>query len=313
MKHHKTMIMRLLLAVTLLVSLSWSSFAQSGTPPEGIDFSVLTEDSPQSAISLQSGYKAALQTSWHSLYSNSAVKWAGIYSDQWLACSATTFSVKAPYCSYLVTCPLALDAIGGKSLTFDLKVPSLKGNSPFRILLINKSGETLKTLYEHQYAKQDFTPTSVSIPTGLTGVGFIAFVNEGSPGNLASYYLKNIELKAPSTEVAISYNPAEGLTFSEVAAGEVGATKELEIFIQNFTGTPEATLTGINKEDFLLKPLFGGLTATGGKLSVTFVPKSGNPDITAFVTVVAGKTKVEIPLKASASGARAKVKVSAMP
>lgn len=313
MKHHTTMIMRLLLAVTLLVSLSWSSFAQSGTPPEGIDFSALTEDSPQSAISLQSGYKAALQTTWKSLHSNSAVKWAGVYSDQWFACSATPFSVKAPYCSYLVTCPLALDAIGGKSLTFDLKVTSLKGSSPFRILLINKRGETLQTLYKHQYAKQDFTPTSVSIPTGLTGVGFIAFVNEGSPGNLASYYLKNIELKAPSTEVAISYNPAEGLTFSEVAAGEVGATKELEIFIQNFTGTPEATLTGINKEDFLLKPLFGGLTATGGKLSVTFVPKSGNPDITAFVTVVAGKTKVEIPLKASASGARAKVKVSAMP
>lgn len=62
MKHHKTMIMKLLLAVTLLVSLSWSSFAQSGTPPEGIDFSVLTEESPQSALSLQSGYKATLET-----------------------------------------------------------------------------------------------------------------------------------------------------------------------------------------------------------------------------------------------------------
>ena len=113
--------------------------------------------------------------------------------------------------------------------------------------------------------------------------------------------------------MAISYNPAEGLTFSEVAAGEVGATKELEIFIQNFSGTPEATLTGINKEDFLLKPLSGGLTATGGRLSITFVPKNGNPDITAFVTVVAGKTKVDIPLKASATGASAKIKVSAMP
>lgn len=48
-----------------------------------------------------------------------------------------------------------------------------------------------------------------------------------------------------------------------------------------------------------MKPLSGGLTATGGRLSVTFVPKNGNPDITAFVTVVAGKTKADIPSRPS--------------
>lgn len=313
MKQLSSIPLRLLWAMTLLVSLAWAGWAQSGTPPEGIDFSSLTEDNPQTELSLTSGYKGALETTWHSLYSNPSVKWAGVYSDQWFACSASNFSVKAPYSSYLVTAPLQLDAIGGKSLTFDLKVSSTKGSSPFRILLINKSGETLQTLYEQQYEKQDFTPTQVTIPAGLRGVGFIAFVNQGSQGNFASYNLKKIELKAASTEVAISYNPADGLTFSEVAAGEVGATKELEIFIQNFSGTPEATLTGINKEDFVLKPIAGGLTATGGKLQVTFAPKNGNPSISATVSIKAGQKQVDIPLSASASGAHAAIKVSAIP
>lgn len=295
------------------MSLVWAGWAQSTTPPEGIDFSSLTEDNPQTELSLTSGYKGSLETTWHSLYSNSAVKWAGVYSDQWFACSASNFSVKAPYSSYLVTAPLQLEAIGGKSLTFDLKVNSTKGTSPFRILLINKSGETLETLYEHQYEKQDFTPTQVTMPEGLSGVGFIAFVNQGSQGNFASYNLKKITLKSSSTEVAISYNPSDGLTFSEVAAGEVGATKELEVFIQNFSGTPEATLTGINKEDFILRPIAGGLTATGGKLQVTFVPKNGNSNISASVTIKAGKKQVDIPLSASASGAHAAIKVSATP
>lgn len=314
MKYYKSVAMRLLMGVIFLETLSLASLAQGSNPPEDIDFSVLKEENPQSELSVQSGYAAALQTTWHALHSNSSVKWIGDSRDRYFACSASAFSVKAPYSSYLVTSPLSLDVIGGKILTFELSVPSFKGSAPFRILLIDKDGKTLQTLYEHQYAKQDFTPTSVSIPIGMTGIGFIAFVNQGSDKkNFASYCLKNIELKAPSTEVAITYNPADGLEFSEVAAGEIGATKGLEVFIQNFSGTPEVSLTGINKEDFILKLPSGALTATGGKINVTFVPKNGNPAITAAVTVTAGKTKVDIPLRAAASGSSAKIKVSAMP
>lgn len=300
-------------ATLLLVGVWGSSHAQGTPPPAGLDFSVLSVSDPQEALSLTAGYKGSLGTTWQGLHNNPAAKWMAPYSDDHFKLSPNSFSLgTTSYDAYLVTPALALDKVSGKTLTFNLKIGTLKGASPVEISIIDQSGNTLHKIYSVQHEKHDYMPVEVSIPTGLSGVGFIAFTAHGDKANRTEILVKDIVLTEASSEPSITFNPSSGLHFSEVAVGETGATKEITFFVKNFTGIPEVSLTGINKEDFLLSGV-QNVSQTGGTVSVTFVPKNGNPNITAAVSIKAGSAKVDVPLTASATGAVASIKVSASP
>lgn len=288
-----------------------------GTPPENMDFSVLVSNNPVEQFEVaDGGFKAALATNWKVITLNTfpGMKWGTTFKDDCFSISPTKFSVKAPYCSYLVTPALDLSKMGGKALSFSMLATSSAGTSPLKVLLIDNQGATLRELLsvsEISSSNTSYFPKEVQMPSDLTGIGFIAFVAKGDKENRTQFKLNALKLAEASQEVQISCTPKEGLYFDTTPAGSVGATKEVEIFIKNFVGVPEVTLTGINASDFRLLNK-NALTQTGGKLSVVFEPKSGG-DKKADIQISAGTATFLVPLTGKATGAAATIKMTASP
>lgn len=288
-----------------------------GTPPENMDFSVLVSNNPVEQFEVaDGGFKAALATNWKVITLNTfpGMKWTTTFKDDCFSISPTKFSVKAPYCSYLVTPALDLSKMGGKALSFSMLATSSAGTSPLKVLLIDNQGATLRELLsvsEISSSNTSYFPKEVQMPSDLTGIGFIAFVAKGDKENRTQFKLNALKLAEASQEVQISCTPKEGLYFDTTPAGSVGATKEVEIFIKNFVGVPEVTLTGINASDFRLLNK-NALTQTGGKLSVVFEPKSGG-DKKADIQISAGTATFLVPLTGKATGAAATIKMTASP
>lgn len=286
-------------------------------PPADMDFSVLVSSDPVATFEVnEGGFKDALATDWKVVTLNTfpGMKWGTTFKDDCFSISPTKFSVKAPYCSYLVTPALDLSKMGGKALSFSMLATSSAGTSPLKVLLIDNQGATLRELLsvsEISSSNTSYFPKEVQMPSDLTGIGFIAFVAKGDKENRTQFKLNALKLAEASQEVQISCTPKEGLYFDTTPAGSVGATKEVEIFIKNFVGVPEVTLTGINASDFRLLNK-NALTQTGGKLSVVFEPKSGG-DKKADIQISAGTATFLVPLTGKATGAAATIKMTASP
>lgn len=288
------------------------------TPPSDMDFAVLNDSEPVSEFELQIGqYKGALGVSWHVITTNNypTMKWTAVYSNDLFSISPSKFSKSGEYRSYLVSPAIQLADAGGKTLSMKLASVAGVGNLPFKVLLIKKDGSTIQTIHSEapeSTGGMDYKPLSITIPTGLNGVGFIAFVAEGNiPQTFRQFKLKDLKLSASSNEVSIISNPTS-LSFDVIAAGEVGPTKELQIYINNFNGVPAASIVGPYSEDYrITNP--NALSQTGGTIKVIFEPKSGGENKNASVRVQAGSKILEIPITGKATGAAPKIKVYSSP
>lgn len=291
--------------------------AETTSPPENMDFSELSDSNPVEEFSVSGEeFKGALATNWKVVTLNTlpSVKWIASYKGDYFSISPSAFTAKAPYCSYLVSPALDLPKIGNKVLSFAMVATASSGVAPLKVLLINSKGETIKELLSEDQkssSSSSYFPKEVQIPSSLEGVGFIAFVATGDKTNRTQFKLRDLKLSAASTETEVSCNPKEGLYFDTTEAGGVGATKEVEVFIKNFSGVPGVSLAGPNAEDFRLINK-NALTQTGGKLQIVFEPKSGG-DKTAQVQVQAGKVLFSIALSGKATGAVAQIKMKATP
>lgn len=294
-------------------------YSIKATPPENMDFSVLKTESPQDSFELTEGmYKAAISSGlWNvvTLNTYASMKWTAPYKNDSFSISPTKFSAAGEYCSYLISPALDLNKVAGKTLSFMFTATSKKGDSKLDVLLINNQGETLiklASIDKTSANSQTFIPENIVIPQNK-GIGFIAFVARGTlKTSFVQLKLKDIALKSTSQIPNIRFSPSEGLSFDVIAAGETSVQKSVQVYIANFkSGVPSVSIKGINSEDFRIHNP-NALSVAGGELMVTFEPKGGG-NKKAFIEVIAGSARAEIPLQGTATGATPKIKISATP
>ncbi len=280
--------------------------SETTPPPEGLDFSVLETNNPTTSFEVgEGGFKSALEGSWKviTLSTFTSVKWGTTYKDDCFNIAPTKFSATQPYCSYLVSPALDLAQLNGSALTFSLLATSPAGDAPLKVLIIDNMGNTLRELMsvtQTSESNSSYFPQEVSMPNDLTGVGFIAFVAQGNKENRKQFKINNLRLATASAEVTISSTPQEGLFFDSTNVGEVGATKEVEVFIKNSSSAPTVSLVGDHSNDFrLLNPT--ALTSMGGKLQVVFEPKAAG-DREAQIEIIVGSVSHRVPLSGKAIG-----------
>lgn len=295
---------RYLLALSLLLTLFGlnHAFAQST-----LDFSVLSEDNPATTLNVTEGYKAAMSDGgWKNISSDNNCKWSAPYQDNRFQQAVKTFGVATGYTyeTYLVSPALTLSAISGKNLSVDWSAASVKGDITLQMLVIDKNGNTLAKLGEVSGVvgskNTEWTNVSYSIPSTLSGIGFIAFASKSSDGknNRASFNLRNIEIVEGKQPVSVSIDPSV-LEFSETNTGETSYEKTLNVSVSNYDALPIASLTDGDTQDFTI--VTDGLTAKGGTISVYFTPKSAG-EKTSTLTVTAGDATATATLTGTASG-----------
>lgn len=268
-----------------------------------LDFSQLSEDNPATTLSITEGYKEAIANNqWTSVHTPALMKWSAPYTNDLFQNSYTKLN-KFDFKSYLISPALNLSAIGGSQLGFEWDASTVKGEAKLQVLLIDKAGNHLATIEELVPAsdakKNDWKSFSKTIPTGQSGVGFLAFYVEGSASKGALFRVRNINLQTGALPVSITATPST-LEFSETNVGETSYSKNINVLITSFTGAPTAILTKGDTNDFTI--VANSLTATGGLIDVYFTPKS-NGAKEATLTINADDVSAEVTLKGTAAGA----------
>lgn len=196
-------IQRLFVALWLLCGLAGLSPALSQT----LDYSSLSEDNPASSLNLKEGYKEALNSGgWSSIFTQSSAKWSAPFNDDRFSQSYSTLSKNGfAYQAVLVSPALKLADFAGKTLKFDWSNTSVKGEVYLKVRIINKSGETLAEVGSlaadaSRTKYTDWTNASFTMPSDLSGTGFLAFYTEGkkvssSDQKRASFNVCNIEVE----------------------------------------------------------------------------------------------------------------------
>lgn len=272
---------------------------------ETLDFSSLSEDNPQSGISINENYKEALDGNfWKSIFTYAGKKWMAPYKNIYFQQSNSKIDKNA-YTSYLVSPALTLSDISGKKLTFEYEATLVKGDIKLQMLVIDKTGATKATIGEITGVvgskPGDWKVFDATIPADLSGVGFIAFATSGNNANGAQFRVRNIQTVSGALPVTVSVTPQE-LEFSETNVGETSYKKSVNVLIANFTETPTATLAGNNATDFTI--VADALTSTGGTIDVYLTPKS-NGTKNATINITAGDAVATVTLTGSAVGGAA--------
>lgn len=287
------------LALCLLLCL----FGQVKTQAQAsLDFSSLSEENPQSDISITEKYVEALNDGvWKSIYTYKNKRWMAPFKNLYFQQSNTPLD-KNDYQSYLVSPAMTLGDLSDKQLTFEYEASLVKGNVKMEMLVIDKNGTTKAIIGEITGVEGskpgDWKAFSAKIPANLSGTGFIAFATSGNSSNRAQFRIRNIKTVAGELPVTVTAMPQE-IDFGQVNVGEQSYRKDINVLIANFTGNPTATLTSGNTADFTL--LTEELTATGGKIGVYFTPKNGGAK-NATLTIMAGDAVATVTLKGSAKG-----------
>lgn len=267
-----------------------------------IDYSSLSDASPQEQISQTENYKEALaEGKWTSLNTvKSTSEWKALYANDCFVQSFSTLGVK-PYESSLVSPALQLSVVGGQTLTFDWAAGTVKGDIHLKALLIDKNGTIINELTdivgEVGSSNSNWHNASVTLPK-INGTGFIAFYTSGDKDNRASFRVRNIQTVAGTLTTAITTTP-NMLDFQTVNVGETSDSKKIQVLVSNFTGVPSAKITAGDASDFLLGE--NSLSANGGEISVFFAPTSIG-EKNATLTVSAGDQKAEVTLTGKGEG-----------
>lgn len=272
---------------------------------DALDFSSLSEENPVTDISINEKYKEAIDGGeWKSIYSYNNKRWMVPFTNLYFQQSNSAIDKNA-YSSYLVSPALTLSAMSGQQISFDYEAALVKGTIKLQVLVIDKNGETKAAIGEITgevgSAPGNWKAFSATIPSGLAGVGFIAFATSGDKDNRAQFRVRNIKTVAGELPVTVTATP-KALDFSETNVGETSYKKTVSVLISNFTGTPTAALTGDNAADFTISA--EGLTETGGAIDVYLTPKS-NGAKTATLTITAGDVTETVALSGTAVGGAA--------
>ena len=135
----------------------------------GIDYSSLSDASPADALETPSDYREALSSGgWTSLNTTPVTStWKAPAGGDYFLQSFYGIKVQ-PYESVLVSPALNLEKLSGQQLSFNWAAGSVKGDIHLKVLIIDKSGNTLATLSditgELGSSASDYNAASASIP-----------------------------------------------------------------------------------------------------------------------------------------------------
>ncbi len=270
----------------------------------GIDYSSLSDASPADALETPSDYQEALTSGgWTSLNTTPVTStWRAPAGGDYFLQSFYGLKVQ-PYESVLVSPALNLEKLSGQQLSFNWAANSVKGDIHLKVLIIDKSGNTLATLSdltgEVGSKASDYNAVSASIPA-LTGTGFVAFYTSGDKDNRASFRVKDMRTEGGQQTVSVKATPVS-LDFGTVKVGESSGSKEVDVEVSNFEGVVAALITSGDDTDFEVNT--DALTASGGKIAVTFAPLSAG-EKHAVLTIAAGDSLAEVSLSGLAETGR---------
>lgn len=267
-----------------------------------LDFSSLSEENPQSGISVTEKYVEVLKDGvWKSIYTYEGKRWMAPFRNAYFQQSNSAID-KNDYQSYLISPALTLSDISGNQLTFEYEAALVKGDVKLEMLIIDRNGDTKATIGEIAGVvgsqPGDWKSFSATIPSDLGGIGFIAFATKGTKDNRAQFRVRNINTVAGELPVTITTTQQE-IDFGDLNVGEQSYRKDINVLIANFSGNPTAKLTSGNTDEFTV--LTDELNPTGGKIGVYFMPKSRG-DKNATLTITAGDATATVTLKGKATG-----------